>query len=213
MAFGLVTVNGFGQEGSTMNISRWFWHLGVGLALSVVAPGFLIGSGEAATLDSIRSSPPDMTPYARPAVPEDSAPLGRGAMPPQLPPQFFDLHIVDTVVSNTNPILTDIDTFNDGETSIAINPFNPDEIVITAFSGSWGVNAPLWHSTDGGNIWTKQFTINAPPEVPAAGCPCDQTVDYGRADQLAGTFLVGNGLGGFNVYSATTTAPTTPMFD
>jgi hypothetical protein len=112
MAFGLVTVNCFGQGGSTMNMPRWFWHLGVGLALSVVAPCFLIDSGEPATPESIRSSPPDMTPYARPAVPEDSAPLGRGAIPPQLPPQLFDLRIVDTVVSNTNPILTDIDTFN-----------------------------------------------------------------------------------------------------
>jgi hypothetical protein len=200
-----------------MNMPRWFWHLGISLALSVVAPGFLINSGEPATLESIRSSPPDMTPYARPAVPEDSAPLGRGAIPPQLPPQFFDLRIVDTVVSNTNPILTDIDLFNDGETSIAINPFNPDEIVITAFSGSWGVNAPLWHSTDGGKTWTKRFTVNVPPGVPAAGCPCDQTVDFGREDQLAGTFLTTLPLVNDNpttdVYSATTTDPTTPMFD
>jgi hypothetical protein len=196
-----------------MKMPRWLWHLGVVFALCVVAPGFLIDSGEPATPEPIRSSPPDLTPYARPAVPEDSAPLGRGALPPQLPPQFFDLRIVDTVVSNTNSVLTDIETFNDGETSMAINPFQPDEIVITAFSGGWGVNAPLWHSTDGGNTWTKQFTINAPSGVPAAGCPCDQTVDYGRADQLAGTFLVGNGLGGFDVYSATTAEPTIPGFN
>jgi photosystem II stability/assembly factor-like uncharacterized protein len=78
--------------------------------------------------------------------------------------------------------LTETDVFNDGETSIAVNPRNPDEIIITAFSGAWGANAPLWHSTDGGRTWTKRFTSNAPPGVPAAGCPWDQTVDYGRED-------------------------------
>jgi photosystem II stability/assembly factor-like uncharacterized protein len=88
--------------------------------------------------------------------------------------------IVDVVVNNTNPNLKNTDTFNDGETSIAINAANPDEIVITAFSGSWGINAPLWHSTDGGITWTKQLTVPAPPGIPAAGCPCDQTIDYGQ---------------------------------
>ncbi len=92
------------------------------------------------------------------------------------------------------PNLTNTDTFNDGETSIAVNPESPGEIVITAFSGSWGANAPLWHSTDGGNIWTKQFTVPAPPGIAAGGCPCDQAVDYGRNDQMSGTFLIsGNG--------------------
>jgi hypothetical protein len=124
-------------------------------------------------------------------------------------PRLLDVHIVDVVVSNTNPTLTATDTFNDGETSIAINPLNPQEIVITAFSGSWGANAPLWHSTDGGLTWTKQFTIPAPPGVPAAGCPCDQTVDYGGGDQLSGAFLVGTPLSAdlFDVFSSTTTAP------
>ena len=78
------------------------------------------------------------------------------------------------VVNNTDPNLTNTDTFNDGETSITANPANPNEVVITAFSGSWGANAPLWQSTDGGNIWTKQFTIPAPPGIAAGGCPCDQ---------------------------------------
>src|SRR5262249_30067969 len=117
-----------------------------------------------------RDAPPDLTPYWRPALPEDLAPRGIRAIP-LVPPAF----IVDPVVNNTDPNLTNTDTFNDGETSITVNPANANEIVITAFSGSWGANAPLWQSTDGGNIWTKQFTIPAPPGVPAAGCPCDQT--------------------------------------
>lgn len=127
--------------------------------------------------------PPDTTPYTRPAVAEDVAPRGRGAIP--LLPGVF---IVDAVVNNTDPNLTNTDMSNDGETSIAVNPANPNEIVMTAFSGSWGTNAPLWHSTDSGNIWTKEFTVPIPPGIPT-GCPCDQNVDFGRGNQLSGTFL------------------------
>src|SRR5437870_9418403 len=136
--------------------------------------------------ESTRSAPSDTTPYTRPALPEDSAPRGVRAIP--LLPGLSSI-IVDTVVNNTDPNLTNTDTFNDGETSIAINPANPDEVVMTAFSGSWGTNAPLWHSTDSGNIWTKQFTIPNPPPNDD-GCPCDQAVDYGRASQMSGTFLI-----------------------
>src|SRR5262245_58497851 len=151
--------------------------------------------------------PPDTTPYVRPAVAEDVAPRGKLAIP--LGPGLF---IVDTVVNNTDPNLTNTDMSNDGETSIAVNPMNPNEIVITAFSGDWGTSAPLWHSTDGGNMWTKQFTIPVPPGVPT-GCPCDQNVDFGRGNQLSGTFLArppnGGPTGVFDrdVYSGTTTNP------
>jgi hypothetical protein len=48
----------------------------------------------------------------------------------------------------------------------------------------------LWHSTNGGNIWTKKFTIAAPLGIAADGCPCDQTIDYGTANRIAGTFLI-----------------------
>src|SRR6266480_3548318 len=149
--------------------------------------------------ESTRSAPPDTTPYTRPALPEDSAPRGVRAIP--LLPGVSSI-IVDVVVNNTDPNLTNTDTFNDGETSIAVNPANINEIVITAFSESWGANAPLWQSTDGGNIWTKQFTIPAPPGVAAAGCPCDQAVDYGRNNQMSGTFLISD-----DIFSGTTTDP------
>ena len=151
--------------------------------------------------ESTRDAPPDLTPYVRSTVPEEGGPR---AIKPFLPiPGGF---IVDAVVSNTDPNLTNTDTFNDGETSIAVNPESPGEIVMTAFSGSWGTNAPLWHSTDGGNIWTKQFTVPAPPGITAGGCPCDQAVDYGRNDQMSGTFLI-SGNGGFDVFSGTSTNP------
>ena len=146
--------------------------------------------------ESTRDAPPDTTPYRRPAVPGDFAPKGTRPIP--LLPTVF---IVDAVVNNTDPNLTNTDTFNDGETSISVNPTNPNEVVVTAFSGGWGANAPLWQSTDGGNIWTKQFTIPAPPGIAAGGCPCDQAVDYGTANQMSGTFLVSD------IFSGTTTNP------
>ena len=151
--------------------------------------------------ESTRDAPPDTTPYVRLTVPGDIGPRAIKAFLP-IPGGF----IVDAVVSNTDPNLTNTDTFNDGETSIAVNPESPGEIVMTAFSGSWGANAPVWHSTDGGNIWTKQFTVPAPPGIAAGGCPCDQAVDYGRNDQMSGTFLI-SGNGGFDVFSGTSTNP------
>ena len=146
--------------------------------------------------ESTRDAPPDTTPYRRPAVREDFAP--KGVRPIPLLPSVF---IVDVVVNNTDPNLTNTDTFNDGETSITANPANPNEVVVTAFSGSWGANAPLWQTTDGGNLWTKQFTIPAPPGIAAGGCPCDQAVDYGSANQMSGTFLISD------IFSGTTTDP------
>jgi hypothetical protein len=110
------------------------------------------------------------------------------------------------VVSNTNPNLATTDTANDGEPSIAIDPNNTNEIVISAFSGSWGANAPLWHSLDGGNNWTRQFTVPVPPGLAAAttaNCPCDQAFDFDRTNGASGTFLTN-----VDIYSGTTTDPT-----
>jgi len=69
--------------------------------------------------ESTRDAPPDTTPYRRPALPEDYAPRGIRAIP--LVPSIF---IVDTVVNNIDPNLTNTDTFNDGEPSITVNPAN-----------------------------------------------------------------------------------------
>src|SRR5215475_10183899 len=154
-----------------------------------------------------KDSPPDTFSYARPMIQEDLAPGGHPALPqPFLPSAIFPTPFVrDIVVSNTNPNLALTDGFNDGEPSIAINPNNTNELVISAFSGSWGANAPIWHSTDGGSTWTKSFTVPAPPGIPSAiGCPCDQTLDYGRGNRLSGAFLSFNPN---DVYSGTTTNP------
>lgn len=172
------------------------------VVLGVLAPGVLAGRATAQPVESARSVPKDTTPYVRAAIPEDYAPGGRGAF------TFTTPFMVDVVVSNTDPTLINTDVFNDSETSIAVNPQNPNEILITSFAGSWGADAPWWHSTDGGQTWTKRFTIPVPPGQPdAIGCPCDQTIDYGRNGRAFGAFLI-SGAVNDNVVTGGTNNPT-----
>ena len=133
--------------------------------LAVAIAGFVVTSAKAD--DKMRSSPPDTKSYSRPLVPEDLT-LGKTAGTAGQA-AGVNFSVVDTVVNNTNPNLQFTDAFNDGETSIAVNPLHQNEIVITAFSGAWGAAAPLWLSRNGGGTWTKEFTINPPPGV--AGVP------------------------------------------
>src|SRR6266540_106665 len=146
-------------------------HFIVGLVL--LAPSFVSPSWAQMLADPpARSSPKDLTPYSRPAIPADTAPaapLGDGESVPGT--SINVIRVIDAVVNNTDASLKTTDTQNDGETSIAVNPQNPDEIVMSAFSGGWGANAPIWHSTDGGQTWTKRFTVPVPPGVAGVtGC-------------------------------------------
>ncbi len=151
------------------------------------------------------SSPPDLTHPSRPAIGADNPPK------PRLP--LFGVAaplVVDPAVNNTVPNFKDTDATGGTEPSVALNPANPQQLVMTSFSGSWGANAPLWYSNDGGQTWTKEFTIPAPPGRPA-GCPCDQNVDYGRNGTLFGTFLIpapSPPANRFDVVSGSTTDPT-----
>jgi hypothetical protein len=142
---------------------------------------------------------PDLTPYNRPLVPGERA---KGVTNAALPGLLVDL-VVSALGVDSN------DTFDDSETSIAIDPNDPSHITISAFSGSWGTKAPLWTSTDGGATWAKSFTLPAPPMAPdASGCPCDQTYDIGRnSPTLFGTVL---GVGGSDepTWGGATTDPT-----
>lgn len=172
-------------------------------AASAIAAAFAAFAADNA---SIRSYPPDLNTYARPATPDDRAAPPRAAAGPRA-----TVFVVDTVVNNTDPNLKNTDLFNDGETSIAVNPKDTNQIAITAFSGSWGAAAPIWVSTNGGATWTKQFTVNPPPGVLPLGGPADQTIDYSERGLLAGTFL--NVGAGVNIYSAFSTNLTTPSFN
>jgi len=208
----------------TLRITLYIFSCLVLICLSLlllkVEPPKVIGQ----TQESTQSFPPDLTPYVRPAIPEDKNPVVRATPTPtpqppglrvpkksRLSSQFSlataPIFIRDAVVSNTDTTLNATDMMGDTEPTIAVNPANPNEIVITAFSGGWAPNAPLWHSTDGGATWGKQFTIPTPPGVQIMSgpvlCPCDQVADYGRGGRLSITFLVGN----TDIHTGTTTNP------
>src|SRR5215469_5756136 len=136
------------------------------------------------------------------------------------PPVFPAIFQRDVVVSNTDQTLKNTDMFLNAEPSIAVNPVDPQKVVISAFSGAWSspttpntlMNAPVWYTTNGGALWTKEFTVTPPPGVPSGPVmesPCDQTFDYGSDGTLYGTFLL-NGLGeeGGNCSSISQSAPT-----
>jgi hypothetical protein len=153
--------------------------------------------------DEVRSSPKDSNSDIRKTVPEDLNPP-RPKVLQTVPGNVF---IRDVVVANTDPTLNASDTAGDGETSIAINPTNPNEIGITAFSGGWGANAVLWHSTNGGVTWTRRLTISFPPGNPGGG-PNDQAIDFGIDGILYGGFLSCTSSGNCNVYGGSSTDPT-----
>jgi len=151
------------------------WHTRTVTSTAILAlamAGVVVTSAKAD--DTVSSFPPDTTSYSRPLVSEDLT-LGSTAGTTGLAGRV-SFSVVDTVVNNTNPLLRFTDDRGDQETSIAVNPQHPNEIVITAFSGTpapggWPAPAPLWLSRNGGNTWTKEFTINPPPGVPGVpGC-------------------------------------------
>jgi hypothetical protein len=65
------------------------------------------------------------------------------------------------------------ETNTDSEPDIAVNPNNPHEMVITAFTlpDSGITNGPIFFSTDGGENWSLRFDI-------PGGKPNDQTVCF-----------------------------------
>jgi hypothetical protein len=157
------------------------------LAAILVCCGSVMFSqnGSASAAEPPGDAGPDLTPYQRPLLPEeiDHTQSVRFSLPGAV--------IEDLVVAAG---LGATDMVGGTETSIAVDPGNPASIVISAFSGSWGAEAPLWTSSDAGATWAKSFSIPSPsPGSEAAGCPCDQTVDFGNgALSLFGAFLGAN---------------------
>jgi hypothetical protein len=173
--------------------------VGIALAICSISP---------ASAQADKSSPRDRNQITRPAIPGDKAGPIVSALKAQAP-----------LAGQTATIIRNVDIpFAGSETSIAVNPVNPNEIVISAFISSFSPNAAVLHSTDGGQTWTRVFSIPAPPGVPAAqtqNCPCDQTFDYGRNNVLFGTFLThdfgppgGPDNDTDNVFSGSTNNPT-----
>lgn len=139
------------------------------------------------------SSPPDLEAPSRPAIPAEQ--VRAAAQSPS-----------GVAVFTTDPSRS-ASTLGGSEPSIAVNPANPDEIAITRFGFPWsGGNAAVLHSTDGGLTWVNRQTIPVPPGVPGtSGCPCDQTIDFGRDGRLYGTFLTVAGPANTRVVTGSTT--------
>ena len=148
-------------------------------------------TGPSASTDALKSSPPDRTIHA-------GSPANAFAPAPSL--STAGVFTVDASAAASSG--------GGNEPAIAVNPANPNQIAITRFNASWPSNADLLYSTDGGITWTNEATIPAPPGVSgSSGCPCDQTIDYGRDGTLYGTFLLDDGTTS-GVVSGSTTDPT-----
>ncbi len=146
---------------------------------------------QAAATPNVSSSPPDRTVY-----------VGRTTGQAGQATTVSGVYVTDPSLSSSSAGGT--------EPSIAVNPANPNQVAITRFTFAWNGNADLLYSPDGGSTWTDQFTIPPPPGVGGtAGCPCDQTIDYGHDGRLYGTFLTFNGTtGATTVVTGSTTNPT-----
>jgi hypothetical protein len=82
---------------------------------------------------------------------------------------------------------TDPTNRDDSEPSIAVNPKNPLEVAVVAFSEKWDPNdpkkmAPVWKSADGGQTWRKVFQIPRPQ--PGFAGPGDQKVAFDKDGRL-----------------------------
>ncbi|MSU59830.1 MAG: choice-of-anchor D domain-containing protein [Pedosphaera sp.] len=113
--------------------------------------------------------------------------LPAAAQPAGIPAKIL---IRDTVVHNTDANLNKDDDEGDTELSIAVNPANQFEVVVSGFAERWNQgDAPLWHSQDGGITWTKDFVISPPDMWPGLLGPADQAIDFRRDGSLVGAFL------------------------
>jgi len=80
---------------------------------------------------------------------------------------------------------SDPGNLSDTEPSIAVNPLNPNDIVIVTFSEGWtpGASAPVWRSLDGGFSWKKSPIL--PQPAPGSSAPADQKVDFDANGNLS----------------------------
>lgn len=103
---------------------------------------------------------------------------------------YQTVRVVDAIINNTDSSLNATDNFTDHESSIAINPMNPREVVVLGFSSGFAPipNFPLFRSTDSGATWTKIFSVPQPPGIPDAFVN-DWTPDWGRNNLLSITIL------------------------
>ena len=93
------------------------------------------------------------------------------------------------------------------EPSIAVNPLNTSQIVISSFSygtSSTTSGANLFYSTTGGTNWTSQFSVPAP--ATGVRIPNDWKFAYDASGTLHGVVL--GGCSTCNIYQGSTNDPT-----
>jgi hypothetical protein len=102
------------------------------------------------------------------------------------------------------------------EPSIAVNPTDPNKIVVATFAYGVFMQAPpgdtlssVWYSTDGGADWGIRFPILSQTPAPGQRGPNDQTIAYDGNGVLHAVFLTYNMSGGpaLNIYHGTTADP------
>lgn len=91
----------------------------------------------------------------------------------------WTIPLVDIATDATDP-----QNLDDAEPSIAVNPANPLEIAVVAFSGNWDPEhaAPVWKSRDGGVSWSKVPQI--PEPAPQLLGPGDQKIAFDSDGKL-----------------------------
>jgi len=96
-----------------------------------------------------------------------------------LPPNSMAQLMVDIATDTT-----DRGNWQDAEPSIAVNPRNPLEISVVAFSEPWGPaqGAPVWRTADGGTTWTKMWILPQPQSQ--GNGPGDQHLSYDSQGNL-----------------------------
>src|SRR5207237_574002 len=85
------------------------------------------------------------------------------------------------------------ETNDDAEPSVAVNPNNPDEMIITAFTppDPGNPNGPIFFSADGGESWSLKFDLDG-------GQPHDQSPAFARTSNELYISLVRGDTADFN---------------
>jgi hypothetical protein len=128
------------------------------------------------------------------------------------PPAFADVLIVNSpvdVVGNLPGAQFTGDHFATqaykdwgNEPSVAVNPLNPMQVVVSSFAFGTPINtnASIFYSTTGGSSWSTQFSV---PDPNSVGIPNDWNFQYDSTGKLHAAVL-----GGGNIFQGATTDPT-----
>src|SRR5262249_9805478 len=100
--------------------------------------------------------------------------------------------MTDVKVVNIIPASHSSETNQDSEPSIAVNPQNPSQIAITAFTppDPGLLNSPFYSSLGGGFTWHLNFAMPYGQNAPGLQFPGDQSIAFSSdGNELFGAFL------------------------